>query len=66
LYLARAIAPSRRSDVNRDGGMTVTVGRLRSCPGSTTSSSRSGKNTSAARPARRFLNAELMQQEGML
>ena len=54
VYLTEPNRPQPALDVNRDGGMTVTVGRLRRCPCSTTNSSRSATTPFAAPPARRF------------
>jgi aspartate-semialdehyde dehydrogenase len=45
-------------DANRDGGMTVTIGRLRPCPLFDYKFVALGHNTVPAR--RRVLNAELM------
>ena len=66
LYLDDVNRPQPLLDVNRDGGMTVSVGRLRPCPIFDYKFVALGHNTirSAANVA--ILNAELMHKEGLL
>ena len=52
VYLAENHRPQPALDVDRGGGMAVTVGRLRPCPCSTTSSWRSGTTRSWRRGRR--------------
>jgi len=53
-------------DVNRDGGMTVSVGRLRSCPVLDYKFVALGHNTIRGAAGAAILNAELMHTEGLL
>ncbi len=53
-------------DVNRDGGMTVTVGRLRACPLFDYKFVALGHNTIRGAAGAAILNAELMHREGLL
>ena len=59
-------ARSRRSTSNRDGGMTVTVGRLRRCPVLDYKFVALGHNTIRGAAGAAILNAELMHREGLL
>jgi aspartate-semialdehyde dehydrogenase len=53
-------------DVNRDGGMTVSVGRLRACPVLDYKFVALGHNTIRGAAGAAILNAELMHREGIL
>ncbi|MGE3706261.1 MAG: aspartate-semialdehyde dehydrogenase [Vicinamibacterales bacterium] len=53
-------------DVNRDNGMTVTVGRLRECPLFDYKFVALGHNTIRGAAGAAILNAELMHREGIL
>ena len=53
-------------DVNRDGGMTVTIGRLRPCPLFDYKFVALGHNTIRGAAGAAILNAELMHREGLL
>ena len=66
VYLTEANRPQPALDVNRDGGMTVTVGRLRACPVLDYKFFALGHNTIRGAAGAAILNAELMHQEGML
>jgi aspartate-semialdehyde dehydrogenase len=58
--------PQPALDVDRGGGMTVTVGRLRPCNVLDYKFFALGHNTVRGAAGAAILNAELMQQEGML
>jgi aspartate-semialdehyde dehydrogenase len=66
VYLREANRPQPILDVNRDGGMTVTIGRLRSCPLFTHKFVALGHNTIRGAAGAAILNAELMLREGLL
>jgi aspartate-semialdehyde dehydrogenase len=66
VYLTEANRPQPILDVNRDGGMTVTVGRLRPCPLFDYKCVTLGHNTIRGAAGAAILNAELMQCEGRL
>jgi aspartate-semialdehyde dehydrogenase len=66
VYLHEANRPQPILDVNRDGGMTVTVGRLRSCPLFDYKFVALGHNTIRGAAGAAILNAELMHREGLL
>jgi aspartate-semialdehyde dehydrogenase len=66
LYLHEANRPQPLLDVNRDGGMTVTVGRLRPCPIFDYKFVALGHNTIRGASGAAILNAELMHREGLL
>jgi aspartate-semialdehyde dehydrogenase len=66
LYLTEANRPQPILDVNRDGGMTVTVGRLRPCPLFDYKFVALGHNTIRGAAGAAILNAELMHREGLL
>jgi len=66
VYLAEKNRPQPSLDVNRDGGMTVSVGRLRSCPVLDYKFIALGHNTIRGAAGAAILNAELMHQEGIL
>ena len=66
LYLSEENRPQPRLDVDRDGGMTVTVGRLRPCPILGYKFFALGHNTVRGAAGASILNAELMREEGML
>jgi aspartate-semialdehyde dehydrogenase len=66
LYLNEANRPQPLLDANRDGGMTVTVGRLRPCPLFDYKFVALGHNTIRGAAGVAILNAELMHKEGLL
>ena len=66
VYLTEANRPQPALDVNRDGGMTVSVGRLRPCPVLDYKFFALGHNTIRGAAGAAILNAELMHQEGLL
>ena len=66
VYLPEANRPQPSLDVDRDGGMTVSVGRLRPCPVLDFKFVALGHNTIRGAAGAAILNAELMQQEGLL
>src|SRR4051794_32392867 len=66
VYLKEANRPQPILDVNRDGGMTVSVGRLRACPLFDYKFVALGHNTIRGAAGVAILNAELMHREGLL
>jgi aspartate-semialdehyde dehydrogenase len=58
--------PQPRLDVDRDGGMAITVGRLRPCPLFGYKMVALGHNTVRGAAGAAILNAELMHREGWL
>ncbi|MEP7304568.1 MAG: aspartate-semialdehyde dehydrogenase [Acidobacteriota bacterium] len=66
VYLTELNRPQPTLDVNRDGGMTVSVGRLRSCPVLDYKFVALGHNTIRGAAGAAILNAELMHTEGLL
>ena len=66
VYLTEQNRPQPRLDVDRDGGMTVTVGRLRPCPVLGYKFVALGHNTVRGAAGAAVLNAELMVAEGVL
>ena len=66
VYVREANRPQPLLDVNRDGGMTVTVGRLRQCPLFDYKFIALGHNTIRGAAGAAILNAELMHSEGLL
>jgi len=66
VYLAERNRPQPALDVNRDGGMAVTVGRLRPCNVLDYKFFALGHNTIRGAAGAAILNAELMHKEGML
>ena len=66
VYLPEANRPQPALDVNRDGGMTVSVGRLRPCPVLDYKFIALGHNTVRGAAGAAILNAELMHREGLL
>jgi aspartate-semialdehyde dehydrogenase len=66
VYLTEANRPQPLLDVNRDGGMTITVGRLRPCPLFDYKFVALGHNTIRGAAGAAILNAELMHREGLL
>ena len=66
VYLTERNRPQPALDVNRDGGMTVSVGRLRRCPVLDYKFIALGHNTIRGAAGAAILNAELMREEGML
>jgi aspartate-semialdehyde dehydrogenase len=66
LYLEEDNRPQPRRDIDRDGGMTVTMGRLRECPLFDWKFVCLGHNTVRGAAGAAILNAELMKSEGLL
>jgi aspartate-semialdehyde dehydrogenase len=66
VYLREANRPQPILDVNRDGGMTVSVGRLRACPLLDYKFVALGHNTIRGAAGAAILNAEMMHREGLL
>jgi aspartate-semialdehyde dehydrogenase len=66
VYLNEVNRPQPLLDANRDGGMTVTVGRLRPCPLFDYKFVALGHNTIRGAAGAAILNAELMHKEGLL
>jgi aspartate-semialdehyde dehydrogenase len=66
VYLPQSNRPQPRLDVDRDGGMTVSVGRLRPCPVLGYKFVALGHNTVRGAAGAAVLNAELMVAEGVL
>jgi aspartate-semialdehyde dehydrogenase len=66
VYLTEPNRPQPALDVNRDGGMTVTIGRLRRCPVLDDKFVALGHNTIRGAAGAAILNAELMYREGLL
>jgi aspartate-semialdehyde dehydrogenase len=66
VYLAEQNRPQPILDVNRDNGMTVTIGRLRPCPLFDYKFVALGHNTIRGAAGAAILNAELMHREGLL
>ena len=66
VYLTELNRPQPTLDVNRDGGMTVSVGRLRPCPVLDYKFVALGHNTIRGAAGAAILNAELMHAEGLL
>ena len=66
VYVSDANRPQPILDVNRDGGMTVTVGRLRPCPLFDYKFVALGHNTIRGAAGAAILNAELMHRQGLL
>jgi aspartate-semialdehyde dehydrogenase len=66
VYLAEPNRPQPALDVNRDGGMTVSIGRLRPCSLFDYKYVALGHNTIRGAAGAAILNAELMHREGLL
>jgi aspartate-semialdehyde dehydrogenase len=66
VYRTEQNRPQPILDVDRDGGMTVTVGRLRPCPLFDYKFVALGHNTIRGAAGAAILNAELMHREGLL
>ena len=66
VYLTEPNRPQPALDANRDGGMTITVGRLRPCPVLDYKFVALGHNTIRGAAGAAILNAELMHREGLL
>jgi len=66
VYLTAPNRPQPALDVDRDGGMTVTVGRLRPCSLFDYKFIALGHNTIRGAAGAAILNAELMHREGLL
>src|SRR5438552_8758629 len=65
-YLTESNRPQPALDVQRGGGMTVSVGRLRPCPVLDYKFIALGHNTIRGAAGAAILNAELMHREGLL
>jgi aspartate-semialdehyde dehydrogenase len=66
VYLSERNRPQPVLDAGRDGGMTVSVGRLRACPLFDYKFIALGHNTIRGAAGAAILNAELMHQDGLL
>jgi len=66
LYLAECDRPQPRRDAERDRGMAVSIGRLRSCPVMDYKFVVLGHNTIRGAAGAAVLNAELIYSEGLL
>jgi aspartate-semialdehyde dehydrogenase len=66
LYLEEESRPQPRRDAMRGNGMTVTVGRLRTCPVLGWKFVCMGHNTIRGAAGAAVLNAELMLAEGLI
>ncbi|MCC7418196.1 MAG: aspartate-semialdehyde dehydrogenase [Acidobacteria bacterium] len=66
VHLPEVNRPQPALDAARDGGMTVTVGRLRECPVLGYKFVALGHNTIRGAAGAAILNAELMREEGLL
>ena len=66
VYLREPNRPQPILDVNREGGMTVTIGRLRPCPLLTYKFVALGHNTIRGAAGAAILNAELLHRQGRL
>src|SRR4030095_2262125 len=66
VYLTEQNRPQPALDVDRDGGMAVTVGRVRRCPVLDYKLVALGHNTIRGAAGAAILNAELMHREGRL
>ena len=66
VWLEAGDRPQPRLDAERDGGMTVTVGRVRACPVLDVKFIALGHNTVRGAAGAAVLNAELMRAEGLL
>jgi aspartate-semialdehyde dehydrogenase len=66
VYVTEANRPQPILDVNREGGMAVTVGRLRACPLFDYKFVALGHNTIRGAAGAAILNAELMHREGLV
>jgi aspartate-semialdehyde dehydrogenase len=66
VYLPEENRPQPRLDVDRDGGMTVAIGRLRQCPILGYKFFALGHNTVRGAAGAAVLNAELLVAEGVL
>jgi aspartate-semialdehyde dehydrogenase len=66
VYLTENNRPQPALDANRDGGMTVSIGRLRRCAVLDYKFVALGHNTIRGAAGAAILNAELMHREGLL
>jgi aspartate-semialdehyde dehydrogenase len=66
VWLSAPDRPQPRLDAERDGGMTVSVGRVRRCPVLDIKFIALGHNTIRGAAGAAVLNAELLQAEGLL
>ena len=66
VYLTEVNRPQPILDVNRDNGMTVSIGRLRPCPLFDYKFVALGHNTIRGAAGAAILNAELLHREGRL
>jgi aspartate-semialdehyde dehydrogenase len=66
VVMTEANRPQPRLDVDRGGGMAVSVGRIRTCPVLSHKFVALGHNTIRGAAGASILNAELMKEEGVL
>ena len=66
VYLTAPLRPQPRLDADRDGGMTVTIGRLRPCGVLDYKFVALGHNTVRGAAGGAILNAEMMHADGLL
>ena len=66
VYLTEVNRPQPLRDANRDGGMTISIGRLRPCPLFDYKFVALGHNTIRGAAGAAILNAELLYREGLL
>ena len=66
VYLTDPDRPQPKYDVNREGGMSITVGRLRDCPVLDFKFIVLGHHTVRGAAGAAILNAELMRKDGLL
>ena len=66
LYLENEDRPQPRLDADREGGMTVCVGRLRTCPVLGYKFVAMGHNTVRGAAGAAVLNAELLKVDGVV
>jgi len=66
VYLTEQNRPQPALDVNQDGGMRISIGRLRSCPVLDFKFIALGHNTIRGAAGAAILNAELMHADGLL
>ena len=66
VWLSAVDRPQPRLDAERDGGMTVSIGRVRPCPVLGVKFIALGHNTIRGAAGAAVLNAELMRADGLL
>lgn len=66
VYLSNADRPQPKYDVNREGGMSITIGRLRNCPVLGFKFIALGHNTVRGAAGAAILNAELMKIDNLI